>query len=481
MRVIGLTGSIACGKSTISRYLVSLGFPVVDGDQISRELTAPGSPVLNEIRDHFGDRYINDNGNLNRRALGALIFQDEHARSRLDAVMAPHLMRLTQDRIQQHRSEGARLCFLDMPLLFEKGYDRLCESVWSVWLPEDIQISRLMARDHLSEADALSRIRSVMSSDEKASRANYVIDNSGPVRHTLSVVDRILQNELNPDVPAGRSLNRNASDPPKVLCTESRFPGSDTPPDIMKRPQAARREPSRRKAEWQMPRWIKTALIASTVLTVISIAAFWMMSGYLADRRETHKNEAEAVSRHYHFDDYESTYRVLVDKYAAEFNLRPAFVAAVIMAESSFRPEAKSAASARGLMQLLNGTASDRAKDLGIQGFTFDMAYDPAMNIRLGCAHLKYLTELFGDDLTTVMVAYNIGEGNVKRNWLTNSAISSDGRTIQFDHIPDAPDEIKKVKEYVRVVTENYGIYQKQFYSDNLLDRFSGDPDAHVV
>ena len=105
------------------------------------------------------------------------------------------------------------------------------------------------------------------------------------------------------------------------------------------------------------------------------------------------------------------------------------------------------------------------------------MIYDPELNIRLGCAHLNYLVKTFGDDLTTVMVAYNTGEGNVKRNWLSNASISNDGRTIRYDYIPEQPDEIKKVKEYVRVVNKNYGIYQKQFYSDSSPGRPSGSTD----
>ena len=170
----------------ISRYLTERGYPVIDGDQLSRELTEPGSPVLAEIRETFGVRYINDNGNLNRRALGQLVFRDENARNALDAIMAPHLMELTKQRLSYYESAGAGMCFLDMPLLFEKGYDRLCSSVWSVWLPLRVQLDRLIARDGFTEEEAMARIRSVMSSDEKASRADHVIDNSGTVRQTLA-------------------------------------------------------------------------------------------------------------------------------------------------------------------------------------------------------------------------------------------------------------------------------------------------------
>ena len=190
------------------------------------------------------------------------------------------------------------------------------------------------------------------------------------------------------------------------------------------------------------------------------------MKGYLVKQQEIHRDEQDEISWRYHFEDYETVYRNIVEQYAAEFNLRPAFIAAVIMAESSFRPDVNSNASARGLMQLLEGTASDRARELGISSFSFEMVYDPGLNIRLGCAHLKYLVRKFGNDLTTVMVAYNVGEGNVKRNWLSNTDLTGGGTFIQFDQIPD-----RDVKEYVRVVNENYGIYQKKFYSDTSPDR----------
>ena len=163
MRIIGLTGSIACGKTTVSNYLISCGFPVVDGDRISRDLTATGSPALQQIRQVFGDDILYEDGSLNRRRLGRLVFSDPAARQQLDDVMAPFLLSATRQQIEAARASGARLCFLDMPLLFEKGYDRFCDAVWTVWLPLDLQLSRLMARDGFTQEEAMSRIRSVLS------------------------------------------------------------------------------------------------------------------------------------------------------------------------------------------------------------------------------------------------------------------------------------------------------------------------------
>ena len=167
MRIIGLTGSIACGKSTVSGFLASRGYPVIDGDRISRELTSPGSPVLPELRRAFGDEILYEDGTLNRRRLSRIVFSDASARAVLDELMAPFLMNRTRQYIDQAYRSGAPLCFLDMPLLFEKGYDRLCDTVWTVWLPEKKQLERLIARDGYTCDEAIQRIRAVLSSDEK--------------------------------------------------------------------------------------------------------------------------------------------------------------------------------------------------------------------------------------------------------------------------------------------------------------------------
>ena len=144
MRLIGITGSIACGKSTVSRELIRRGFPVIDGDALSRELTGPDGQAMNRIRAVFGEQYILPDGSLNRAEMGRLVFSDDAARELLDQVMAPYLQALTLNRIEAARSSGSSLCFLDMPLLYEKGYDRYCDTVWCVWIPEELQISRLM-------------------------------------------------------------------------------------------------------------------------------------------------------------------------------------------------------------------------------------------------------------------------------------------------------------------------------------------------
>ena len=156
MRIIGITGSIACGKSTVSRHLIRKGFPVIDGDLLARQLTVSGGEAMGDIRSAFGIDYILPDGSMNRQAMGQLVFSDPRAREKLDRVLAPYLRAAVTESIEQLRMQGVRLCFLDMPLLFEKGYDRYCDTVWCVWLPENIQMQRLMSRDGFTGEEALS-------------------------------------------------------------------------------------------------------------------------------------------------------------------------------------------------------------------------------------------------------------------------------------------------------------------------------------
>ena len=196
MRTVGLTGSIACGKSNVSAVLRELGAAVVDGDLLSRELTAPGGPALPAIREAFGGGVFLSDGTLNRRALGDVVFASGAARKRLDGLMQPLLRSLILRRMEEARAGGAKICVLDMPLLFEAGLDALCDTVWCVHLPREEQLRRLMARDRLTLSQAESRLRSQLSSDEKAARAQVVIDTSGSIDDTRAMIPALYAREL---------------------------------------------------------------------------------------------------------------------------------------------------------------------------------------------------------------------------------------------------------------------------------------------
>ena len=196
MRTVGLTGSIACGKSNVSAVLRELGAAVVDGDLLSRELTAPGGPALPAIREAFGGGVFLSDGTLNRRALGDVVFASDAARKRLDGLMQPLLRSLILRRMEEARAGGAKICVLDMPLLFEAGLDALCDTVWCVHLPREEQLRRLMARDGVTLPQAEARLRSQLSSEEKAARAQVVIDTSGSIDETRALIPALYAREL---------------------------------------------------------------------------------------------------------------------------------------------------------------------------------------------------------------------------------------------------------------------------------------------
>ena len=196
MRVIGLTGGIACGKSNVSDTLRQLGAVIIDGDVLSRELTQPGGEALPAIREAFGDGVFHPDGTLDRRALGAVVFGDDEKRAALDGIMQPMLRKLILRRMDEARQRGAALCVLDMPLLYEAGLDALCQRVWCVYIPRETQIERLMARDGFTREEAEARLRSQFPALEKARRAQVVIDTSGSIGYTKAMIPPLYAQEL---------------------------------------------------------------------------------------------------------------------------------------------------------------------------------------------------------------------------------------------------------------------------------------------
>lgn len=196
MRIIGLTGGIACGKSNVSATLRDLGAAIVDGDLLSRELTAPGGSALPAIRQCFGNEVFLPDGTLNRRVLAERIFSQDDARAKLDNIMQPLLFDLIRQRIAQAQAQGTPLCVLDMPLLYEVGLDKWCDRVWCVYIPRQTQLERLMARDGLTRQQAETRLHSQLPAAEKAARAQVVIDTSGSIDYTKAMIPALYAQEI---------------------------------------------------------------------------------------------------------------------------------------------------------------------------------------------------------------------------------------------------------------------------------------------
>ena len=179
MRLVGLTGGIASGKSTFAAALRTGGAPVLDADQLARAAVAKGSPGLAAVVTAFGGDVLGDDGELDRRRMAARVFADPEARARLESIVHPAVRALFREELARLEARGAPLAFYDVPLLFEAGLEGEVELVVVVWAPRDVQLARLMARDRLGRADAEARLAAQLPLDEKAARADVVVVNDG--------------------------------------------------------------------------------------------------------------------------------------------------------------------------------------------------------------------------------------------------------------------------------------------------------------
>ena len=197
--VVGLSGGIGTGKSTVGRLFAEAGAVVIDADAIVHELQAPGTPLLAEIAAAFGPEVLRGDGSLNRERLGGIVFRDSEARRRLGAIVHPKVGDEMLRRLAAARAAGARLVVLDIPLLFEGrragrgtvsriGFD----ATVLVYAPEPLQVERQVARDGCTREEAVRRVRAQLPIEEKKALADYVIDNSGSLEETERQVRELM-------------------------------------------------------------------------------------------------------------------------------------------------------------------------------------------------------------------------------------------------------------------------------------------------
>ena len=199
-RVVGLTGGIGSGKSTVARMLRELGATIIDADAIVHDLQAPGAPMLDEIAAAFGAELIDANGALDRKALGAIVFRDPKARIRLGLIVHPEVGREMVRQVQRAAGSGAPMAVADIPLLYEgrrEGRDTAAalgvECVILAWVPESIQIERTVTRDGCTWEEALDRIRAQVPIEEKRALAEHIVDNTGSLEETEAQVRKIYE------------------------------------------------------------------------------------------------------------------------------------------------------------------------------------------------------------------------------------------------------------------------------------------------
>ena len=192
MKIVGLTGGISSGKSTVSSYFKQLEIPVIDADEVARKVVGPNSQGAIEIRKAFGSDVFEEDGSLNRQKLGALIFSNAENRQKLDDLLQPLIKIMILDEIEEYRQKGENMIVLDLPLLFEKQYEELCEEIIVVYVPRELQLERLMKRNQYTKQEALSRIDSQLSIEEKRKRATVLLDNQGTIQQLYHQVEQWL-------------------------------------------------------------------------------------------------------------------------------------------------------------------------------------------------------------------------------------------------------------------------------------------------
>ncbi len=189
--VVGLTGGIACGKTNLTRALLNAGATVIDADQISRSLTAPGGPALPVIRSVWGEKVF-DGESLNRRALPDIVFTKPEERQKRNDLLHP--MIFSEIRRALDAADGP--VALDVPLLFETGLDAWCDEIWCAYVPQTEQVRRLVKREGVSQREALRRIHAQMPTREKAKKAQHVIRTDGTKEQSAAIVLALWQDVL---------------------------------------------------------------------------------------------------------------------------------------------------------------------------------------------------------------------------------------------------------------------------------------------
>jgi dephospho-CoA kinase len=196
IRVIGLTGGIASGKSSIARFFQAKGAVVIDADQLAREAVVPGSRGLAEVVAAFGKGILMPDGRLDRQRLGVLVFSDSRKRRQLEGILHPEIKRLAEERIACAAGTGQRVLFYMAPLLIEAGATDRVDEVWVVTVRPEVQLERLVLRDGISRDEAQRIIESQMPLAEKEKQGRIVIDNSGTPEETSRRLAEIWAEEI---------------------------------------------------------------------------------------------------------------------------------------------------------------------------------------------------------------------------------------------------------------------------------------------
>lgn len=184
MFVIGLTGGIGTGKSTVATVLEEQGAPILNADLVGHEVYLPGRPAYHEIIEAFGQGVVADDGTINRKALGAIVFADAKELAKLNSITHSRMKGMMREKLQELEKQGHAIAVLEAALLLEARWDDLADEIWVTVAPPEVAAQRVAERSNLDREQVMERIRSQMSNDDRIARAKVVIDTSGDMQST---------------------------------------------------------------------------------------------------------------------------------------------------------------------------------------------------------------------------------------------------------------------------------------------------------
>ena len=191
MLKVGLTGSIGCGKSSLSNILKKHDIPIIDADIKGREIYE-NKELLRDIEKSFGSSVINKDGTLNRKNLGKIVFNDDYKLEKLNSLTHPVIQNMIKDDLNKYEKFGKKIAVVDAALLIEAGFMNMLDTLVVVTCSEEVQLQRVVLRDNCSEEDAMGRIKSQMPQDEKVKYAEFVVDNSGTIEHLEKEAEKLI-------------------------------------------------------------------------------------------------------------------------------------------------------------------------------------------------------------------------------------------------------------------------------------------------
>lgn len=194
--IVGLTGGIVSGKSTVARMFRQLGADIIDADNIARAIVQPGEKAWKNIVHYFGKEILKDNQEINRKELARIVFADKEKLEKLNKITHPEIVAIIKNKIEEMRSKDSSdgtICIIEVPLLFEANLEGMMDKIIVVYLNREEQIKRLLIRNNLTQEEAINRIDSQIPMEKKLKKADYVIDNGASLGHTRIQVKQIWQ------------------------------------------------------------------------------------------------------------------------------------------------------------------------------------------------------------------------------------------------------------------------------------------------